>query len=166
MIWLLLLAEAHAGPGGSADPQLIASIVAAVVTALSGGGGLWWLRKSRVADEGRDDQSARAKAAIARDNADQVMRAVTDGYRDDLKGILAQIAEIKTTGATNEAACANIRDELRRIDRALVELRDELKQTIRDERGATQLAATSALYDRLGFVLEDIKRRGGDYADR
>ena len=94
MLYLVAIAAAHAGPpGASADPQLIASIVAAVVTTLSGGGGLWWLRRNRVAGEGRDDQSARAKAAIARDNADQVMREVTAGYREDLAGLLAQLAE-------------------------------------------------------------------------
>ena len=169
MLFLLALAEAHAGPTGpAADPQLIASIVAAVVTTLSGGGGLWWLRRNRAAGEGRDDQSARAKAAIARDNADQVMREVTAGYRDDLAGILSQLAEVKTDAATNRAAIANVRDELKRIDRGLDGLRSELQQAIRDERagnqGAAMVAAANALSDRLSAVMRDIERRGGDHA--
>ena len=169
MLYLVAIAAAHAGPpGASADPQLIASIVAAVVTTLSGGGGLWWLRRNRVAGEGRDDQSARAKAAIARDNADQVMREVTAGYREDLAGILAQLAEVKTDAATNRAALENVRDELRRIDRGLDALRSELQQAIRDERagaqGAAMVQAANALSDRLTAVMRDIERRGGDHA--
>lgn len=158
MLFLLAIAEAHAGPAGSTDPQLIASIVAAVVTTLSGGGGLWWLRRNRVAGELRDDQSARARAAIARDNADQVLREVTANYRDEL-------ATVKTDCATNRAAIANIRDEIKRLDRNLDALRAELQQAIRDERagaqGAEMVRATLALSDKLTAVMRDIERRGG-----
>ena len=169
MCLLLAIAIAHAAPpGAAADPQLIASIVAAVVTTLSGGGGLWWLRRNRAAGDGRDDQSARAKAAIARDNADQVMREVTAGYRDDLANVAAQLAEVRTEAATNRAALASLRDELKRLDRGLDTLRGELQQAIRDGRAGAQsaamISAVNALSDRLAAVMRDIERRGGDHA--
>lgn len=171
MLLLVAIAVAYAGPSGpAADPQLIASIVAAVVTTLSGGGGLWWLRRNKAAGEGRDDQSARAKAAIARDNADQVMREVTAGYRDDMASLVAQLAEVRTDAATNRAAVSVVRDELKRIDSSLTGLRTELQQAIRDERagaqGAAMIAAANALSDRLTAAMRDIERRGGDHVSR
>ena len=136
----------------------------------SGGGGLWWLRRNKAAGEGRDDQSARAKAAIARDNADQVMREVTAGYRDDMASLVAQLAEVRTDAATNRAAVSVVRDELKRIDSSLTGLRSELQQAIRDERagaqGAAMIAAANALSDRLTAAMRDIERRGGDHVSR
>jgi len=165
MLTLLLLAtgEAQAAGHGSTDPQVIASIVAAVVTTMSGGGGLWYLRRNRQAGDDRGEQSARAKAAIARDNADQALREIVTGYRE-------QLAEVKADAAGTAAAVANIRDDLRRIDRDLGTLRSELQQAIRDERagaqGAAMVTAANALNERLSIVLRDIERRGGDHARR
>ena len=166
MLTLLLLATGEAlagGPGSTTDPQLIASIVAAVVTTMSGGGGLWCLRRNRQAGDDRGDQTARTKAAIARDNADQALREIVTGYRE-------QLAEVRADAAGTAAAVANIRDDLRRIDRDLGTLRSELQQAIRDERagaqGAAMVTAANALNERLSIVLRDIERRGGDHARR
>jgi len=168
MLYMLWIADAYAGPGSSADPQLVASIVAAVITAMSGGGGLWYLRRNRQAGECRDDQSARARAAIARDNADEAMRAIVTGYREEIAKAVQDIAEVKTEAATNRAATENIRDDLRRLDRELGTLRSDLQQAIRDERagaqGAALLTAANSLNERLTAVMRDIERRGGDHA--
>lgn len=154
------------------DPNTLGALLAALLTTLGGGG--YYLKRQRDGTAGRDELSIKTKAAIARDNADQVLREKIGDYRDSLASLRSDVHQLQmvatqalqtaqqATQAANAATIASqtLAEEIRHI-RADVDRRfSESAQANQMER---LLGPLADLERKLSRAIEITERKGGGY---
>jgi hypothetical protein len=142
------------------DPNTLGAILAALLTTLGGGG--YYLKRHRDVKDGRDDLSTKTKIAIARDNAEQVIREKVRDYHDEVANLrrdLMQLQQVATTALqASQSALAEVK-----------ELRQEMDQRFRDNSQSQQLerllGPLSDLESKLSRAIEITERKGGGYGN-
>jgi len=161
MAMLILLAmpsTAMAQSKMQMDPNTLGALLAALLTTLGGGG--WYLQRQTNSKSGRDELSVKTKAAIARDNADRILREKIHEYNDgqaSMRNDLQQM-QLLVTRAIQTAETA--REEVRA-------LRDETSTRFREASQANQLERLlqplTDLETKLTRAIEMTERKGGKY---
>lgn len=169
MLLLALPAVAHAkGAAAGTDWNAVAQMILAVSTIVGGGGGsLWMMRRRRqhtVGVEGREQLTARARVAVARDADEEAFRARISEYQTEVEALRRAQRDAAASQQAREAA---LRAEL---NSQIAELRADVSQrlaAVQGQHNHAQLLSTLQGVDRsLSAALGDIQRRAGDHLNR
>lgn len=157
---LLFPSDAWATQKLNIDPNTLGAILAALLTTLGGGG--YYLKRHRDVKDGRDDLSTKTKIAIARDNAEQVIREKVRDYHDEVSNLRRDVIQMQQMVANAiKASQAAVED--------VKALRQEMDQRFRDNSQAQQLerllGPLSDLETKLTRAIEITERKGGGYGD-
>jgi hypothetical protein len=163
VLLLMLPAAAHAKTGGAVSPETVGQIIAALVTVLGGGSGLLWYRRHQHGAEGREELSARARVAIARDNDEKEMRARIDRYTAQMEALREELGELRSAFGVLGAEHGALQ---RRVEGVADALQQQQQRAERRQDHGQMLAAVASLEHQLRLALEDIARRGGDHRAR
>ena len=148
---LLFPSNAWATQKLNIDPNTLGAILAALLTTLGGD-----------VKDGRDDLSTKTKIAIARDNAEQVIREKVRDYHDEVSNLRRDVIQMQQLVANAiKASQAAVED--------VKTLRQEMDQRFRDNSQAQQLerllGPLSDLETKLTRAIEITERKGGGYGD-
>jgi hypothetical protein len=157
---LLFPSNAWATQKLNLDPNTLGAILAALLTTLGGGG--YYLKRNRDVKDSRDDLSTKTKIAIARDNAEQVIREKVRDYHDEVSNLRRDVIQMQQLVANAiKASQAAVED--------VKALRQEMDQRFRDNSQAQQLerllGPLSDLEAKLTRAIEITERKGGGYGD-
>lgn len=149
-VLLAVPSTAWAAPG--VDPNAVGAIVAALITAL-GGTGIWYQRH-RTGLEGREHLTAKAAAAIARDNADQILQDRLEHYQSTVDRLESKLDKLSNDVTLVRAIATSAKEDVSR-------LQSELHDHKRDQSLERLLAPLQQLHSRLDRAIEVTERKGG-----
>jgi DNA anti-recombination protein RmuC len=155
---LAMPSTAWAGNKVQMDPNTLGALLAAVLTSLGGGG--WYLQRMNSSKAGRDDLSAKTRAAIARDNADQVLREKIADYTAGLEGLRNDVQQLQQLCTRAIQTAETVREDLRQHkDDTAARFRDVTQQHQLDRL----LQPLADLEYKLTRAIELTERKGGGY---
>lgn len=155
---LLMPSTALANQKMNLDPNTLGALLAALLTTLGGGG--YVLQRHRSGRDSREDLSTKTKVAIARDNAEQVIREKIRDYHDEVADLRQSMITIQANANTARQTAAQALNEVR-------ELRSEMDRRFREQTQASQLerllGPLADLEHKLSRAIEITERKGGGY---